>query len=92
MELRRIVVREPGKGLGSLALRLIVDYAFERLGAHRLWLDVKVHNHRAQRAYERVGFQQEGALRDSLLTDSVYESLVIMSILKPEHLALRPNR
>ena len=30
------------------------------------------------------GFKREGVLRDAVLTDGVYESLIVMSILKPE--------
>lgn len=85
IELRRIVVAKPGNGLGGRALGLVIDYAFERLRAHRLWLDVKVDNHRAKRAYERAGFKREGVLRDALLTNGVYESLIVMSVLRPEY-------
>ena len=87
VELRRIVMSEPGRGLGSRALALAIEYAFGRLDAHRLWLDVKVRNDRARRVYERAGFTREGVLRDAILTDGTYESLIVMSILKSEHLA-----
>jgi len=89
IELRRIVVAKPGAGLGGRALELVIEYGFERLDAHRLWLDVKLDNHRAQRAYERAGFKREGVLRDALRTNGVYESLLVMSILKPEYDARR---
>jgi diamine N-acetyltransferase len=41
IEFRRIVVTDKGKGHGREALRLIKKMAFNELGAHRLWLDVK---------------------------------------------------
>jgi diamine N-acetyltransferase len=84
VELRRIVVAPPGRGTGRRALALVLDHAFGTLGAHRVWLDVKVHNARARRAYRAVGFAHEGVLRDALLTGGVYESLAVMSILAPE--------
>ena len=84
VELRRLVVSPPGQGLGKTALALIIQHAFERLGAHRLWLDVKVANRRGRRAYERAGFIREGVLRDALLTDGNYESLIVMSILESD--------
>jgi diamine N-acetyltransferase len=43
-----------------------------------------VQNERARRAYAAVGFVEEGTLRDALLTNGVYESLVVMSILDRE--------
>ena len=84
VELRRIVVSPAGHGLGRVGLALTIDHVFDRLHAHRLWLDVKVDNHRAQRAYERAGFIREGVLRDALLVDGTYVSLIVMSIIAPE--------
>ena len=83
IELQRIVVSSAGQGFGRQAIALVTTHAFDRLGAHRLWLDAKVENHRAIRAYERAGFVHEGVLRDALLTDGRHESLIVMSILKP---------
>ena len=84
VELGRIVIEPAGRGLGRAALRLVLDRAFGELGAHRVWLDVKVDNARARRAYEAVGFVEEGVLRDALLTDGRYESLAVMSVLAHE--------
>jgi diamine N-acetyltransferase len=60
IEIRRIVVKRRGEGLGRRALILIVDRAFSRHGAHRVWLDTFTWNHRAQRAYLAAGFVREG--------------------------------
>lgn len=89
IELRRIVVTASGKGYGREALRMIKRFAFERLEAHRLWLDVKEHNTRAHKLYESEGFIVEGKLRDCIKTENGYESLLLMSMLKPEYLAGR---
>jgi diamine N-acetyltransferase len=84
VELRRIVSVPKGRGVGGRALALVAEHAFRELGAHRLWLDVMVHNQRAQHAYERAGFVREGVMRDALLTEAGYVSLVLMSLLAPE--------
>ena len=54
-------------GLGSEATRLIVDYAFDTVGLHRLELEVYAFNPRARHVYERAGFVYEGTRRDALL-------------------------
>jgi|SRR5215218_4940108 len=82
--LRRIVIGPRGRGLGRRALELVLEHAFGALCAHRVWLDVKVHNERARRAYAAAGFVHEGVLRDALLTDGVFESLAVMSVIEPE--------
>lgn len=84
IEVRRIVVARKGEGVGRRALALVVDRAFERHGAHRVWLDLMTGNARAERAYEAVGFVKEGVMRDSLRTDDGWESMIVMSMLRRE--------
>ncbi|GAA2759928.1 GNAT family N-acetyltransferase [Actinopolymorpha rutila] len=73
-----------GRGLGTEAMRLMVAHGFEQLGLHRISLNVYDFNPRARRAYEKVGFVQEGARRDVLCLDGEWVSDVVMSILAPE--------
>ncbi len=84
VELRRLAVTEKGRGYGRATLRAVARAAFEEHGAHRLWLDVKPHNERARALYRSEGFVEEGVLRDALLTGDRFESLVVMSLLRPE--------
>jgi len=84
IELKRIVVSQPGRGLGKEVLRFFIRRSFEDLGAHRLWLDVMEHNERARHVYESVGFVKEGTLRECLKIGDRYVSLHIMSILRKE--------
>ena len=84
VELRRLAVTEKGRGYGRATLRAVARAAFEEHGAHRLWLDVKPHNERARALYRSEGFVEEGVLRDALLTGDRFESLLVMSLLRPE--------
>lgn len=84
IELRRIVVTEKGHGYGRTALHLITQLVFGTLEAHRLWLDVKEHNIRAQNIYKIAGFVVEGTLRECLKSEHGFESLIVMSMLKRE--------
>lgn len=84
VELRRIVVANPGQGLGRAALTLLLEHAFGELGAHRIWLDVKPSNARARHLYTSLGFVEEGVLRDALRTADGYESLILMAKLRAE--------
>lgn len=85
VEFKRVVVTEKGRGYGRTALRLVKKLAFEELGAHRLWLDVKEGNTRARRAYEAEGFVVEGVLRECLKVEDSFDSLVVMSMLESEY-------
>jgi diamine N-acetyltransferase len=84
IELKRIVVSEPGAGGGREALRCVVRMAFQQLSAHRLWLDVFVENERARRAYRAAGFVEEGTMRECIRQAGRFRSLVVMSILESE--------
>jgi RimJ/RimL family protein N-acetyltransferase len=85
IEFRRIVVTEKGKGYGKEAVRLVKKLAFEKLRSHRLWLDVREKNNRAQYVYRSQGFKDEGKLRESIIYNGNYESLIVMSILETEY-------
>ena len=72
------------RGLGTEATRLVLRYAFERVGLHRISLEVYAFNPRARRVYEKVGFRPEGVLRDALLWEGERYDAHVMSILAPE--------
>ena len=76
-----------GKGYGSDAMRVLVRFGFMDLNLHRIELHVFSYNARAIKAYEKVGFVQEGALREALYRDGTYHDIHIMSILQREWMA-----
>ncbi|EWM11336.1 GNAT family N-acetyltransferase [Kutzneria sp. 744] len=82
----RIALGAPGqnRGLGTEATRLVLGYAFERVGLHRISLEVYSFNSRARRVYEKVGFRPEGVLRDALLWEGQRFDSHVMSILAHE--------
>jgi RimJ/RimL family protein N-acetyltransferase len=87
--LRRIAVARPGERLGPRLLAAALAHAFQ-CGAHRVQLRVYPENARARQAYERIGFQTEGLMRDcSRQADGSYRSMILMSILRPERELLR---
>lgn len=85
IEFRRFVICEKGKGFGKETLKLVKRLAFNDLKAHRLWLDVRVKNIRAQNIYKSEGFKEDGVLRECIFYNNKYESLIVMSILKDEY-------
>jgi RimJ/RimL family protein N-acetyltransferase len=89
VQFRRLVVLEKGRGIGRAAVRLVKAAAFERFGAHRLWLDVMEHNQRAQALYESEGFVREGTLRECVRVGGRFVSLHVMSILNRERARAR---
>jgi RimJ/RimL family protein N-acetyltransferase len=52
-----------GRGIGTAAQRLLVDYLFTTTLANRLQALTDVENLAEQRVLERIGFRREGVLR-----------------------------
>ena len=84
IEIFRINLSVRNQGYGKKVLKLVLDYLFHQLKAHRVWLDLREGNERALHLYQSLGFQVEGTLRECVKTEDNYESLMIMGILKTE--------
>ena len=74
-----------GKGLGEFATRGILTHAFLDLNLHRVHLTVLFTNPRAIHLYKKVGFIEEGCLRQSVFKNGKYVDLVQMAILSSEY-------
>ncbi|MGI8643917.1 MAG: GNAT family N-acetyltransferase [Thermomicrobiales bacterium] len=62
-----LLIGEPdarGKGYGTEATQLVLDYAFTALGLHNVMLTVYEVNFAAKRVYEKAGFRQIGRRRE----------------------------
>jgi RimJ/RimL family protein N-acetyltransferase len=82
-----------GRGYGTDAMCVIVDYGFREMGLHRIQLGVAPFNPAGIRAYEKAGFVEEGRYRESVLHDGRWYDEVLMSILDHEWAARRsPGR
>ncbi len=73
-----------GKGYGTMAARLMIRYAFEELGLHRLFLRAFADNAQAIRSYEKAGFEREAYLREDVCIDGCYRDIVLMGILNTQ--------
>ena len=78
-----------GKGHGTVATKLALRFAFDRLQLHRVWLGVTASNERAIRAYKRAGFSNEGLLRDDLYRDGQYHHSRRMGIVQADYERMR---
>jgi len=76
---------EWGKRYGTEAGHLLLDYAINRLGFHRVSIGVVGFNKRALRFWKGLGFKREGVERDGYYCDGEYSDFVMMSILEDEY-------
>ena len=88
MDLTRIYIGDPAlrdKGLGREALEKILGIAFTELGMERVTIDHFPANKRADHLYRKLGFVDEGIMRNSGKKDGRYVDLQLKSILREEY-------
>lgn len=73
-----------GRGLISRACRALVDHAFGALGLHRVTIRVAPHNTRSRAIPERLGFTQEGVMREAGRSGLGAHDLVVYGLLDRE--------
>jgi RimJ/RimL family protein N-acetyltransferase len=73
-----------GKGYGTDAMKLCVQYSFMELGAQRVSLGLHEYNPRALRSYEKAGFQLEGRTRQEMQREGRRYDVFWMGVLREE--------
>jgi RimJ/RimL family protein N-acetyltransferase len=73
-----------GRGYGSEAVQLLVDYAFQSRNIRKVTLSVLGNNPRAIAAYRKAGFVEEGRRQLQEWNDGEYVDLVLMGVFRPE--------
>ena len=73
-----------GKGYGTEATSLTLDYAFVALGLHSVILRVYAYNLAGKRAYEKAGFRAFGTRRESKLMGGRLWDQIYMEALASE--------
>jgi RimJ/RimL family protein N-acetyltransferase len=73
-----------GRGYMTAALPAVIDFAFHRLGLHRLYADTDPRNGPSIRLLKRLGFRQEGLLREHYLVQGEPQDAVVYGLLRSE--------
>ena len=74
-----------GRGLGTLAQRMLLDYLFGYTSTYRIEALTDDENLAEQKALERAGFRREGVLRGSYFHRGQWRNLVSYAVLRPEY-------
>lgn len=73
-----------GKGLGTEAAKLILQFAFNELKMNKVFLRLLAENTRAYKSYLKVGFKEEGISRQDVFIGGLFHDVIFMSILRGE--------
>ena len=87
-EIGYILAREHwSRGYMAEALPALVDHAFRAMGLNRLEADIDPRNRASARVLERLGFRQEGLLRERWIVRGEASDSAIYGLLRKEWLA-----
>lgn len=73
-----------GKGYGTEAIKMIMDYGFNTLNLHTIYLGVYSFNEEAIACYKKVGFKEAGRIREAKYHNGKRYDDIKMDILKEE--------
>ncbi len=79
-----LVPEARGEGYATAAAGLLVDYAFDTLSLHHLVAWTVAGNDDSQAVLERLGFVEEGRLREHVYWDGAYRDAVYFGLLEGE--------
>lgn len=82
---------ERGKGYGTEAARLLLDFAFRRLNVWNVWLDTAAYNYPAIRAYEKAGFREIGRRRGARVVAGTRRDIVLMDCTRDDFYETFPH-
>ena len=73
-----------GNGYAAEAYKLLLSYAFDELGLHRVCAQVLESNIGSLKMHIKCGYKEEGLLRDSVWKNGRFQNQVILSIKENE--------
>jgi RimJ/RimL family protein N-acetyltransferase len=74
-----------GKGYGTEAVKLMRDYAFNKVNLHKLTAHAYVANKASIRVLEKAGFIIEGIQKNQFLLNGEYADISLLGMINPNH-------
>lgn len=81
-----------GKGYGTKATSIMVDYAFNVLGMHKVTAKILNENIPSISMFKKCGFSIDGCLRDDVYKNDRFYDVICMSILNNTELELSKHK
>lgn len=73
-----------GKGIATEAVKLVIQFAFDYLNLHRIEAFIAPENKKSIRVVEKMGFQQEGLMRELLYINGKWVDHYMYALLQHE--------
>lgn len=83
----RFIIGDPnawGKNLASDALNHVLQWLFSEQNVHRITLETYETNKRAIRFFKKLGFKEEGTVREAVYVGGKYYNIISLGLLRAE--------
>ncbi len=80
-----------GKGIGTTATQLLLDYGFNELNLEKIYLYTEEENVKAQHLFEKVGFNKEGLLKNDIIYCGRKVNRFVYGLCKDDYYAKNTN-
>ena len=72
------------KGYGVEAARILINYGFQQLNLHRISSAAVAFNERSIKLHQKLGFREEGRLRQAMFKNGQYHDRIEFGLLREE--------
>lgn len=76
-----------GKDIAPEVSKLLIDYGFEELNFHKIYVGIYSPNKRSLRTAEKIGFKYEATLREQIYIEGEYVDEIKLAIFKKDWLS-----
>lgn len=73
--------RDREKGVGTEALGLLIQYAFQQLQLHQLYANIGLENKRSLQLFSKFGFQEIGIKKDWNKVNGIYKDEYLVQLI-----------
>lgn len=73
-----------GHGLAAEALFLLIQYAFNELGLHRIWARIIEDNTSSIHLFKKLGFKLEGCMKEHVRRRGIFRDMLIFGLVQAE--------
>lgn len=77
-----------GRGFALQAANLALKQAFLQMNLHRIFVRIIASNSPSIKLFKRLGFKEEGLMREHVFRDGKYENMYLLGLLAEEYTAL----
>ncbi|MEM1358773.1 MAG: GNAT family protein [Bacteroidota bacterium] len=82
-----IIKAQRGKGYATAAIKMVLKYYFTELRYHKASVGIYAFNEASVKLHQKLGFKEEGRLREMVFSGNQYHDLLKYGLLKREYLS-----